>query len=101
MDASADTCRLDGELTIATIAEQRLQLLSAIAQTAEQLVLDLGDVEACDSAGVQLLMAAHQSLVLRGARLALGPCSPAVREVLRTYGLSALGCDEPAEGVTA
>jgi anti-sigma B factor antagonist len=101
MDTPADPWRLEGELTIAAIAEQRLHLLAAVEQTHERLALDLGDVEACDSAGVQLLMAAHQSLALRGAELVVTACSPAVREVLRTYGLQSLGTARPEPGVTA
>ena len=79
---------LGGELTIQTIAEQRTALMDALGQApGADLALDLQAVHGCDSAGVQLLLSAHQSLQRQGRHLWLGPLSPTLHAVLRTYGL--------------
>jgi anti-anti-sigma factor len=80
---------LAGELTIQVIAEQRATLLEALeAAPGADLVLNLQAVHGCDSAGVQLLLSAHQTLQRTGRRLWLGPLSPTLNTVLRTYGLA-------------
>ncbi len=85
-----DAHRLTGELTIQFAAEQRTGLLALLEDTAEALHLDLAAVEACDSAGVQLLLATRRSLHDRGHVLHLCALSTPVRQVLDTYGLQAL-----------
>lgn len=100
---------LAGELTIQVIAEQRSVLLEALGSAAgHDLVLDLQAVHGCDSAGVQLLLSAQQTLQRAGQRLWLGPLSPTLHAVLRTYGLQAhfdhwpdARVDDGAEAVTA
>ncbi len=80
---------LAGELTIQAIAEQRATLAEALdAAPGADLVLDLQAVHGCDSAGVQLLLSAHQTLQRSGRRLWLGPLNPNLHAVLRTYGLA-------------
>lgn len=104
MDATAPTLALHGELTISCIGEQRSALLQAVSATADAQVLDLDlhGIDACDSAGVQLLLSARLSLAARGAALRLTDCSPPVREVLHTYGLQSLLENAAApEGVAA
>ncbi len=87
MDTPAPTLALQGDMTIAQAAEHRTALLGALQQVEHRLWLDLGEIDAFDSAGVQLLLATERSLAARGADLALTAASPAVRDVLRCYGL--------------
>lgn len=79
---------LGGEWTIAQAAALHEQLRDALA--AGQLHWDLGTVTECDSAGVQLLLAARRSAQAQGAPLVIDPASPAVRSSLQRYGLDHL-----------
>jgi anti-anti-sigma factor len=95
MDAPT-TLALGAELTIAAAAEQHQQLLHALADAAgdaTELALDLGHVEACDSAGVQLLLAARASAAARGVRVRLAAASAPVRQALATFGLAGAFAD--------
>jgi anti-anti-sigma factor len=82
------TLSLDGELTIHQAAVLKDRLLAALADGVR--CLDLGRVCECDSAGVQLLLAARAGAQARGRPLALAPVSEPVREVLHRYGLAHL-----------
>jgi anti-anti-sigma factor len=82
--------RLDGELTIPQAAALRDRLLAVLDTAPDGLTLDLGDVEAFDSSGLQLLLATRQSLAERGLALSLSACSATVADALRVYGLTAL-----------
>jgi anti-anti-sigma factor len=84
----SSTLALDGELTIQQAAAVRERLLAALA--AGLRCLDLGQVSECDSAGVQLLLAARKSAEDAGLPLTLAPVSEPVREVLVGYGLAQL-----------
>ena len=92
---STPTLALTGELTIQQAADQHRVLLDALTalaapgDAAGSWTLDLGAIEACDSAGVQLLLATRQSLAALGASLRLDRLSAPVREALLTYGLGA------------
>jgi anti-anti-sigma factor len=79
---------LDGELTIARAAELRETLLAAQAQGVR--ALDLAAVEAFDTAGVQLLLAARHSARLDGTGFELRSVPAVVHEVLQRYGLADL-----------
>lgn len=51
------TYKLAGDLTLDTIQSERDRLLSQIANyTAEDILLDLSQVKACDSSGIALLI---------------------------------------------
>ncbi|WP_088287346.1 STAS domain-containing protein [Ideonella sp. A 288] len=77
-----------GEFTIAAAAAQRETLLQTLADDGPELWLDLSHVEACDSAGVQLLLSLQHSARQRGQRLCITEPSEPVRQALATYGLS-------------
>lgn len=81
---------LAGDLTIQTAALLRERLLAAVDATPYELALDLGAVEACDSAGVQLLLAARHSLAQQGHHLRIVAASTPVTDALRVYGLQSL-----------
>ncbi len=76
---------LDGELTIRTAAQVHEQLQQALAEGHH--ALDLSRIEAIDSAGVQLLLAARRSLVNGGMGLHIQGASQPVQELLTLYGL--------------
>jgi anti-anti-sigma factor len=81
------TIALGGELGIVDAAALREQLRQALALGPGDLALDLSDVQACDSAGVQLLLSLRRSLAERGDALQLlNPAEP-VRHALATLGL--------------
>lgn len=90
------TVALSGELTIHTAAQQYPLLQAALAQhlspdTAPgELCLQLGEIEDCDSAGVQLLLALKRALEIHGCGLQLQTPSRAVKDVLDTYALDLL-----------
>ena len=79
---------LTGELTIQHAASQCQRLREWL--DGGVLAIDLSGIEACDSSGVQLLVAARRSVAARGQSLALRHASPAVREVLGRYALDGL-----------
>ena len=81
-------CALSGALTIQSAAEQHTALRDALAAGAS--VLDLSAVQACDTSGVQLLLAASRHAKLLGNSLALRHASDPVREALQRYGLERL-----------
>lgn len=77
--------QLDGDLTIAQAAALRERLLAWLPRA--DGVLDASGVSACDSTGVQLLLALRRSLQERQQALDLRAPSAALREVLQRYGL--------------
>ncbi len=81
---------LEGELTIQFAAAQHQKLLALLEDTTSGLSLDLSSIEACDSSGIQLLLAARKSLAERHVPFEIHAASTAVTDVLRTYGLQHL-----------
>ena len=79
-----------GELTIAQAQMQREALLVSLAEDNPEWLLDLGQIEACDSAGVQLLLAAKASAAGRNRQLRITAASESVRQACETYGLTEL-----------
>lgn len=84
------TLALGPELTIAFAAGAYETLAEAHNAGLGDLALELGGVTEFDSAGVQLLLSARNSLARRGQRLQLRSASPAVADALRTFGLQAM-----------
>jgi anti-sigma B factor antagonist len=72
--------RLEGELTIYSVTEARVQLDAALDQQ-PVLQLNLAGVEELDTAGLQLLVWVKQEAKRRGKQLVLSAHSPAVVEV--------------------
>lgn len=97
MDAAS--LSIEGEMTVQRAAELKPVLLSALADPAARIELDLSAVTELDSAGVQLLF------MLKGAALAqqreLRVCrpSPAVEQVFALLGLG--GCFDGRTGEPA
>lgn len=76
---------LSGEWTIHAIAQQHEALRPMVG--AGQHVLDASGITDMDSAGLQLLLAASQSLARQGLALQIVAPSDAVKAVLQGYGL--------------
>jgi anti-sigma B factor antagonist len=91
IDMSIDnSVRLEGALTIAAGQAQHERLLAAVQDCDALLRIDLSDVDAFDTAGVQLLLAARRTMEMRGGRLQVEAASVAVQEVLAVFGLEVL-----------
>jgi anti-anti-sigma factor len=98
-EAAAAVLALGPEMTIAYAAELRETLLDAATAAAAadtDLLLDLAGVSDFDSSGVQLLLSARLSLQAHGHVLRLVACSAAVRDALRTFGLTDLLAPAPS-----
>lgn len=78
----------DGEWTISQAAALHEQLRNAVATG--QLHWDLSHVTECDSAGIQLLLAARHSAQAQGNALVINPASAALQSSLQRYGLGHL-----------
>ncbi|MFC4278784.1 STAS domain-containing protein [Achromobacter aloeverae] len=85
----ARTLRLEGELTIYTAQEVRQRLSQALAADAEPepLCVDLSGVTELDTAGVQLLLAAHARAQAQQRELRLAGLAEPLREVIALLGL--------------
>lgn len=79
--------RLEGALTIYHAETARAALLTEMNRRAE-LLLDLGGVNACDSAGAQFLLAARNSAAAAGKAFAIRAGSPAVDLCLDHLGFA-------------
>jgi anti-anti-sigma factor len=88
---------VEGELGIFTAAAVREQLLDSLAAGAD-VEVDLSRVAEIDSAGVQLMLAAHKEAAAQGKRLRFVACSPAVREIVALCGLADCAAEAGSTG---
>jgi len=88
--SDATTICLDGDLNIQAAAGACEILRAALAAAPGDVVLDLSQVQAFDSAGAQLLLAAQRTLGARDRVLRVADPAPVVVEALSTLGLHAL-----------
>jgi anti-anti-sigma factor len=84
------TICLDGELTIHAAAAACETLRAAVAAAPGPVVLDLAQVQACDSAGAQLLLATQHTVAARGHTVRLINLAAPVQDALSTLGLHGL-----------
>jgi anti-anti-sigma factor len=77
---------LTGSLEIYDAEPLRQSLLEYVAAGSE-LVLDLGSVEACDTAGAQILYSARTTAIQAGKKLRFDHVSPAVASCWERLGL--------------
>lgn len=75
------TLSIEGDLTIFTVAEQKLLLLDFL-HTDDQLELNLANIEEIDTAGLQLLILIKREAARTGKLLSFVMHSKAVLEVL-------------------
>jgi len=79
--------RLVGHLDIYNVGDAPEALLKHLASK-PGLELDLGGVESCDAAGIQLLLAARRSAGAAGKTFSIHTPTPAVQECSKLLGLS-------------
>lgn len=78
---------IDGDLTIRHATRRRTQLLAWLAEANLGDPLDMAQVTACDTSGLQLLLALRLSMVEQGRSLALCNVTPPMAELLQRCGL--------------
>lgn len=81
------TLRLVGDLDLYHVESAREALLNQLSEK-PVLELDLGGVETCDTAGMQLLLAARCSAVASGKTFSISTRSPAVERCGELLGLT-------------
>lgn len=87
--------RIEGELTIYTVADWQARIASAFASDADQsTVIDLSRITEIDTAGLQVLLVAHRTAAARGRRLRLTTPASSVHELLRLCRLERLVCED-------
>jgi anti-sigma B factor antagonist len=80
-----------GEIDLYTAPRLHSALTSALAaSTPLQLVVDMSDVEFCDSTGMNVLLAAHRRAREAGGDLQLASPRPAIRKILQVTGLESV-----------
>jgi anti-anti-sigma regulatory factor len=90
-----DPIALPMDCTIESVLELHASLRAVIAQPTPLLV-DAGAVDRCDTAGIQLLLAAARAAAAHGQRFELRHSTPALRTVATALGLDeALGLRTP------
>ncbi|MGW1998346.1 STAS domain-containing protein [Embleya sp. NPDC001921] len=93
----ADVALVDvrGELDVETAYVLRTRALALIGQGHRHLVLNLADVEFCDSTGVSVVVALFRHTRARHGTLALAAVPDRIRRVLRLTGVSRFVTDHP------
>jgi anti-anti-sigma factor len=81
---------LRGELDLGSADEVHTALTAVIDDMPNPLVLDLSELRFCDSAGLAVLVRAHQRLAARGRKLVVARPTPIVARVLDLSGLDQL-----------
>ena len=78
---------VDGELDLSTADQLQDTLGAAMAEGSGPIVLDLGALRFCDSAGLAVMVKTHNLLAAEGRRLVIASPSAAVARVLELSGL--------------
>jgi anti-sigma B factor antagonist len=79
---------LHGELDLLGAPRLQNEIESDTVGAADVVVLDLDEVQFIDSAGLRVVLAAHERTAERGQRLALTPGSPQVQRLFSIAGVS-------------
>ena len=104
---SYDVRRLDGQAVVALAGELDLATAPTLVELLESLcerrvpsvVLDLADLEFCDSSGLSVLVHGRRAAEEQGTQLVLRAPPPAIRSLLEITSLSYLL--EPARGASS
>jgi anti-sigma B factor antagonist len=96
---------VDGELDMSTAPELHDVLAAARRAREVDIVLDVGGLEFCDSAGLAVFVRAHNELEASGRRLIVAAPTPTVARILELSGVSQViptttGADEARTMVT-
>ena len=84
VDKSPVILKVERDLVSTHSAELREQLRTLIGQGARNVVLDFGQVRMVDSAGLGMIIAAHNSLKKVEGELAVTECSAEILELFRS-----------------
>lgn len=90
---------LDGEIDLYTAPRLHGELVTILSvETPVQIVVDMSEVEFCDSTGMNVLLAAHRRAREQGGDLELAAPRPAIRKILQVTGLESVFSvlDDPA-----
>jgi anti-sigma B factor antagonist len=79
---------LQGELDLASAPQLASAIERAESQARETLVLDLGELDFIDSAGLRVILAAHERAQDTGREFAVTPGTPQVRRLFTVAGVS-------------
>jgi anti-anti-sigma factor len=90
LGVAAAVCRLSGDLDLTMLAPARAQLEEALAARPTLLVVDLGDVEFCDSSGLSLLLQIRLDAEAMGVALRLAAMAPPVARVFEVTGTASV-----------
>jgi anti-sigma B factor antagonist len=76
-----------GELDLYTAPRLQAALAGLLRDQADRVVVDLSEVEFCDSTGMNVLLAAMKRVKEHGGTFELAAPRPAVRRILQVTGL--------------
>lgn len=79
-----ETFQPSGDIVSGSVAELRQELRNRLSAGIQLLTLDLSGVRMVDSAGIGLLISAHNSLRKGGGTMELIHVSPELRDLFRT-----------------
>ncbi|HUB36764.1 MAG TPA: STAS domain-containing protein [Solirubrobacteraceae bacterium] len=86
-DRDRTVLALHGELDLLAAPQLQREIERCEGNPADTLVLDLDDVRFIDSAGLRVILAAHQRAGERGGRMALTPGPEQVQRLLSIAGV--------------
>lgn len=87
---SAPASPLGGDLTIRHATRRHAELLDWLDRAGPEDALDVTRVQACDTAGLQLLLALWRERQRQGCGLRLGNPTPSLQDTLQRCGLGDL-----------
>jgi anti-anti-sigma regulatory factor len=93
----ATVIKIEGDLLIAGVADAKPAIVSALA-AADETRLDLGGIEECDTAGVQLLLMVRASLLARGKPFVTTAQSASFQAAVQRVGVPG-GCFDSSVGM--
>ncbi|WP_283139617.1 STAS domain-containing protein [Rhizohabitans arisaemae] len=79
-----------GEIDLYTAPRLQAEFARLLADDPERVVIDMSDVEFCDSTGMNVLLSALKRLRERGGALEVAAPRPAVRKILQVTGLDSV-----------
>lgn len=78
--------KVSGPFTVYEVAEHREAFLAAMMRSSD-ISLELGEVEDCDTAGVQLLLSVYKAVEKAGGSLAVSGIEGAVAGAMERIGI--------------
>ena len=88
--AGHTTVSVRGEIDLYTAPQLQEELSSALNAEPERLLIDMSQVEFCDSTGMNVLLSALKQAKEQGGMLELAGPRPAVRKILQVTGLDSV-----------